>query len=171
MNNHDDLLAQAKARLPLPALMAVLGYGEHAKKSARCMFHADSHKSFSAYQRGDGSWAWKCHAGCGGGDEPDFLAKYRGLSNADAASTSALPASYPRRVPARLQPFNLLLTGPPASPHSSYPFQSPIPPSPLFCIVNVRRAENSARTVPRELDRLAAAPCAFGSSPWRYALA
>ena len=30
------------------------------------------------------SWAWKCHAGCGGGDEADWLAKLRGLSNADA---------------------------------------------------------------------------------------
>jgi hypothetical protein len=84
MNNRIDLLAQAKARLPLPALMSRLGYGEQAKKSAHCMFHEDSRESFSVYRRANGSWAWKCHAGCGGGDEPDFLAKLRGLSNSDA---------------------------------------------------------------------------------------
>lgn len=48
------------------------------------MFHEDSSESFSIYQRGDGSWAWKCHAGCGGGDELDWLAKLRKLNNADA---------------------------------------------------------------------------------------
>lgn len=79
-----DLIAQAKARLPLPALMAQCGHGDRAKKSARCMFHEDSRSSFSTYQRPDGAWAWKCWAGCGEGDEPDWLAKHRGLSNADA---------------------------------------------------------------------------------------
>ena len=79
-----DLIAQAKQRLPLPALISQCGHGDRAQKSARCMFHEDSHNSFSAFQRDDGSWAWKCHAGCGGGDEADWLAKLRGLSNADA---------------------------------------------------------------------------------------
>lgn len=84
MSTGNDLLAQAKQRLPLPALMSLFGHSEHAKKSARCPFHDDSHNSFSVYQRPDGSWAFKCHAGCGEGDEPDYLAKHRGLSNADA---------------------------------------------------------------------------------------
>ncbi len=84
IHHETDLLAQAKQRLPLPALMAQCGHGDRAKKSARCMFHEDSHNSFSTYQRDDGSWGWKCHAGCGGGDEADWLAKRRGLSNADA---------------------------------------------------------------------------------------
>ncbi len=79
-----DLLGQAKQRLPLPALMSQCGHGDRAKKSARCMFHEDSSNSFSSYQREDGTWAWKCHAGCGGGDEADWLGKLRGLSNADA---------------------------------------------------------------------------------------
>jgi hypothetical protein len=82
--NNLNLIAQAKQRLPLPALMALCGHGERAQKSARCMFHEDSHNSFSAYQRQDGTWAWKCHAGCGGGDEVDWLAKLRGQSNSDA---------------------------------------------------------------------------------------
>ena len=67
IHHETDLLAQAKQRLPLPALMAQCGHGDRAKKSARCMFHEDSHNSFSTYQRDDGSWGWKCHAGCGGG--------------------------------------------------------------------------------------------------------
>lgn len=84
MNRDLDLIAEAKARLPLPALMSLLGHGEHAKKSARCPFHQDSNNSFSIYQRADSSWAWKCHAGCGGGDEPDYVAKHRGLNNPEA---------------------------------------------------------------------------------------
>jgi hypothetical protein len=96
---HENLLAQAKQRLPLPALLALLGHGDRAKKSALCMFHDDASESFSLYQRQDGSWAWKCHAGCGGGDEADWLARLRGLSNADAcreyirlAGATRLPA-------------------------------------------------------------------------------
>lgn len=84
MNNGDDLLAQAKARLPLSALMAQLGFGDRAKKSARCPFHDDSSASFSLYVGDDGEERWKCFAGCGQGDAIDFLAKHRVLSNADA---------------------------------------------------------------------------------------
>ncbi len=83
--NHDlNLLAEAKRRLPLPALMAQLGHGDHAKKSARCPWHDDTSASFSTYQRPDSLWAWKCHAGCGGGDEADYIAKLRGISNTEA---------------------------------------------------------------------------------------
>jgi hypothetical protein len=64
--------------------MAQHGLCDRAKKSARCMFHEDSRNSFSAYRRKDGTWAWKCHAGCGGGDEADWLAKHLNLSNAEA---------------------------------------------------------------------------------------
>ena len=96
-----DLLAQAKQRLPLPALMSQCGHGDRAQKSARCMFHEDSHNSFSVYRREDGNWAWKCHAGCGGGDEADWLAKLRGLSNADACRECIRLAGV---TPARSQP-------------------------------------------------------------------
>ena len=78
-----DLLAEAKSRLPLPALMSLLGLGEHAKKSTRCPWHTDASASFSVHQRADGSWAFKCFAGCGEGDEPALLSKHRGLSNGD----------------------------------------------------------------------------------------
>ena len=81
---NQDLLAEAKRRLPLSALMAQLGFGDHAKKSARCPFHEDSSASFSVYLGDDGQERWKCHAGCGQGDAIDFLAKHHGLSNAAA---------------------------------------------------------------------------------------
>src|SRR5438105_3065854 len=76
-------IQQAKLRLPLPLLMQQLGMGEHAKKSARCPFHEDKHNSFSVWQRG-GAWFWKCHAGCGEGDEINFLERYKRLSRGDA---------------------------------------------------------------------------------------
>jgi hypothetical protein len=79
-----DLLAQAKVRLPLPALMALLGHGDRAKKSARCPFHEDSSASFSVFTGNDGEARWKCFAGCGQGDAIDFLARARHLGNADA---------------------------------------------------------------------------------------
>jgi len=78
------LLLEAKRRLPLPQLMAQLGHGDRARTSARCPFHQDSTPSFSVYQQRDGAWAWRCHAGCGAGDEPDFLARVRGIANPDA---------------------------------------------------------------------------------------
>ena len=81
---NQDLLAQAKQRLPLSSLMAQLGSGDCAKKSARCPFHEDSSASFSLYVGDDGEERWKCFAGCGQGDAIDFLAKHRGLSNNDA---------------------------------------------------------------------------------------
>ncbi len=66
-----DFLTEAKTRLPLSRLMAELGHGDRARKSARCMFHDDSSASFSLYLGDDGQERWKCHAGCGGGDAVD----------------------------------------------------------------------------------------------------
>ena len=108
-----DLLSQAKQRLPLTALMMQLGFGERAQKSARCPFHEDSSASFSLYLGEDGEERWKCHAGCGQGDVINFLAKHRGLNNADACrefihlagiippppSQSLLPKSAPSLTP------------------------------------------------------------------------
>ncbi|HEU5246940.1 MAG TPA: CHC2 zinc finger domain-containing protein, partial [Candidatus Udaeobacter sp.] len=76
-------IANGKQWLPLPVLMHRLGLGEHAKKSARCPFHEDKHNSFSVWQNGDG-WAFKCHAGCGAGDEINFLELHEKLSRRDA---------------------------------------------------------------------------------------
>ncbi len=74
-------IREAKQRLSLPTLMYRLGVGEHAKKSARCPFHDDKHNSFSVWKNGAGLWFWKCHSGCGEGDEITFLEKHRNVSN------------------------------------------------------------------------------------------
>lgn len=74
----------AKHSLPLPDLMARLGFGEHVNTSARCPFHEDRSKSFSVFQRDSGEWAWNCFAGCGGGDAAAFLARVEGIGNGDA---------------------------------------------------------------------------------------
>jgi CHC2 zinc finger len=76
-------IQQAKARLPLPLLMEQLDVAEHAKKNARCPFHDDTNPSFSVFQIGN-SWFFKCHAGCGEGDEINFLEKHKGISRSDA---------------------------------------------------------------------------------------
>jgi putative DNA primase/helicase len=74
--------------MPLPDLMNRLGLAEHAKKNTWCPFHENDgqphkQKSFSVFQKGE-LWFWKCHAGCGGGDEVDFLAQHFGLSKSNA---------------------------------------------------------------------------------------
>ena len=76
-------IAEAKRRLPLPDLLARLGLGDRAKKSARCPFHEDGSNSFSVFQH-NGANFWKCHAGCGNGDEITFLEKHEELSRGDA---------------------------------------------------------------------------------------
>jgi AAA domain/CHC2 zinc finger len=77
-------IRKAKLKLPLPALMHRLGLAEHAKKSARCPFHDDKRNSFSVWRNDAALWLWKCHAGCGEGDEITFLEKYRSVSNSTA---------------------------------------------------------------------------------------
>jgi hypothetical protein len=77
-------IIEAKRKLPLPFLMQKLGLGEHAKKSARCPFHDDQHNSFSVFPTPNDLWRWKCHAGCGKGDEIDFVARYKNISRSDA---------------------------------------------------------------------------------------
>lgn len=67
-------ISEAKARLPLPELMSKLGMDAIAKRSAKCPFHEDSNASFGIFPKGS-DWYWKCHAGCGGGDEITFLEK------------------------------------------------------------------------------------------------
>jgi AAA domain-containing protein/CHC2-type zinc finger protein len=83
-NTMSDDVREAKQKLPLPALLHQLGLGEHAKKSACCPFHEDKNPSFSIWRNGDGCWAWKCHTGCGAGDEINFLELHEKLSRHDA---------------------------------------------------------------------------------------
>jgi hypothetical protein len=63
---------------------APLGLGEHAKKSARCPFHDDKHNSFSVWRNGAGLWFFKCHAGCGEGDEITLLELHKRIPDNEA---------------------------------------------------------------------------------------
>jgi hypothetical protein len=104
MNDFTDLsekIAQAKRRLPLPALMARLGLGEHAKKSARCPFpdHPDKRPSFSVFPGNDGFFHYKCFAGCGDGDEIMFIKKLRRVSLSEAMSLYLDMAGFPPSSP------------------------------------------------------------------------
>jgi len=105
MNGNGDLRQKIddarRRRLPMPELMAKLGLAEHAKKSARCPLpgHDDRHPSFSVFKGKDGFWFWKCHAGCGEGDEILFLSKLKGLSLTDAISLYLDMADFPSSRP------------------------------------------------------------------------
>ena len=76
-------IASAKLKLPLPVLMNQLGLSERAKRSARCPFHEDKRNSFSVWQSERG-WFFKCHAGCGEGDEINLLEKHKNISRSQA---------------------------------------------------------------------------------------
>jgi len=77
MNKID--LEKLKQTLPLPQLLKALGYGDGNLKILCCPLHDDHSPSFSIFRKKNGGWGWKCFAGCGSGDEIDFLAKLRGL--------------------------------------------------------------------------------------------
>jgi len=102
-------IQQAKLRLPLPTLMQKLGLGDHARKSALCPFHEDTHNSFSVWKK-NSAWFWKCHSGCGGGDEINFLESHKGISRSDAIKLFLQIASVngcaPQPSPSQRQPSN-----------------------------------------------------------------
>src|SRR5215468_8722884 len=76
---------EAKRRLPLPELMSQLGFGEYAKKSARCLWHDDQHPSFSVFKGDDGFWHYKCFVcDSSGGEEIGFLVKHFNISRREA---------------------------------------------------------------------------------------
>jgi len=81
MNEH---IAEAKRKLPFPALLHRLGLGDRAKKSAPCPLHDDQHNSFSIYKNQKGEWRFNCFAGCGQGDEITFLELLKAISNKQA---------------------------------------------------------------------------------------
>jgi CHC2 zinc finger len=101
--DNDDLrwkISEAKRRLPMPALFERLGLSRHAKESAHCPFHDDQHKSFSVFHGADGTgWQWKCHAGCGHGDEIAYLVKHFGISSREAIKRYLEMAGFPPSRP------------------------------------------------------------------------
>ncbi|MEQ2009396.1 MAG: CHC2 zinc finger domain-containing protein [Limisphaerales bacterium] len=74
----------AKRRLQLPKLMLLKGDGAAARKSARCPFHGDANRSFSVYQSKSGEWLFHCFAGCGHGDEIDYVMLRDGVEKGKA---------------------------------------------------------------------------------------
>lgn len=97
MNKID--LEKLKQTLPLPQLLKALGFGDGNQKKLCCPLHDDKSPSLSIFRKKNGGWGWKCHAGCGSGDEIDLLAKLRGLDPkkdfrkvADEYATLALQA-------------------------------------------------------------------------------
>jgi CHC2 zinc finger len=99
MNDLRQKIDQAKRRLPLPELMAQVGLGDRAKKTAHCPFHDDEHKSFSVFQGNDGFWHYKCFAGCGDGNEIIFLSKLKGLPWSGAITLYLEMAGFPPSRP------------------------------------------------------------------------
>ena len=87
---------KAKRQLPLPDLMSLLGLGEHAKKSARCLWHDDQRPSFSVFKGDDGFWHYKCFV-CDmqGGDEIAFLVKHFDISQREAIKRYLDMAGFP----------------------------------------------------------------------------
>jgi len=82
--------------------MKRLGYGEQAKKSARCIWHDDQHPSFSVFKGEDGFWHYKCFV-CDqrGGDEITFLVKHFGISRREAIKRYLEEAGFPARIPSK----------------------------------------------------------------------
>jgi hypothetical protein len=144
MNDNNDLrrkIDQAKRRLPLPELMAQVGLGDRAKKTAHCPFHDDEHKSFSVFQDKDGFWHYKCFAGCGQGDEMMFLSKREGLSLTKAMSLYLEMAGFPPRLSHRSHEY-------PQSPQShERPECHKSPKSPVYPMSN-------GQDLGKELERL-----------------
>jgi len=75
---------EAKKVLPLPTMLHQLGLAHLARKRACGPFHDDQRASFSMHRDDKGYWRWKCFAGCGQGDQINFLELHEKLSPKDA---------------------------------------------------------------------------------------
>jgi CHC2 zinc finger len=130
MNDLRQKIDEAKRRLPLPGLMAQVGLGDRAKKTAHCPFHDDEQKSFSVFQGKDGWWHYKCFAGCGDGDEIMFLRKLRGLPLTEAMSLYLEMAGFPPSRPPKSHeyPQSRKSRETPGSPESPESPESPVYP-------------------------------------------
>ena len=101
--NTRDLLAEAKERLRIPELWKMLGQQGAPGKSCKSPFRPESSASFSVFDDGR---RWRDFGTSEGGTAVDFLAKARGLSDADAcrefiklAGLDRPPGSPPKRSP------------------------------------------------------------------------
>lgn len=78
-----EQIGLAKQRLPLSQLIELLGDDALVDEN-KCPFHEDMSPSFSTWETYEGQELWKCHAGCGSGDEIIYLEIKYGLSRWDA---------------------------------------------------------------------------------------
>jgi hypothetical protein len=138
---------QAKRRIPLPELMAQVGLGDSAKKTAHCPFHDDEHKSFSVFQGKDGWWHYKCFAGCGDGDEIMFLRKLKGLPLSGAMTLYLEMADSPTTRPPESREYL-------ESPESRESLESPV--SPCVSVYPVSNGQSLGKDLEKELKGFAA---------------
>jgi hypothetical protein len=157
---------EAKRRLPLPQVLAQVGLGECAKKSAHCPFHDDEHESFSVFQSNDGKgWQWKCHACCGYGDEIALLVKHFNISRSEAIKRYLGMAGFPPRVPPKSREYPKL----PDSPKSPESLSSLVSASPCVSVCHVSNGQAVAvhgldGKLQMELKALAARNACTGST-------
>jgi DNA primase len=128
MNDLRQKIDEAKRRLPLPELMAQVGLGDRAEKTAHCPFHGDEHKSFSVFKGKDGLWRWKCFSGCGEGDEILFLSKRKKLSLTNGMNLYLEMAGFPTSRPAKSHEY-------PKSPEFPESLRSPESRLCILCIL------------------------------------
>jgi hypothetical protein len=62
----------AKLLLPLEEMLDRLQDWDLCVGEKRCPFHKDTSPSFSMFTKDDNQY-WKCHAGCGAGDQITYL--------------------------------------------------------------------------------------------------
>lgn len=74
-------IQEAKDRLRIPELWPILNLEGEPSSSCPCPLHSDRRNSFSVFDDGR---RFKCHAGCGAGDAPEFLRLARNLSEREA---------------------------------------------------------------------------------------
>jgi hypothetical protein len=76
-------IEQAKLLLPLEAMLEQLEDWEICVAEKRCPFHPDVTPSFSVFTH-ECQQFWKCHAGCGAGDQISYLELKFDLSRGEA---------------------------------------------------------------------------------------
>lgn len=78
-----NIIASAKELLPLRELIRQVGDWDDIVSAKLCPFHDDKKPSFSIFEY-KGATLWKCHAGCGKGDQISYLEAKFQISRGDA---------------------------------------------------------------------------------------
>src|SRR4030095_3776791 len=131
INGLRQKIDEAKGRLPLPELLAQLGFGAHAKTSTRCLWPDDEQPSFSVFKGKDGFWHYKCFVcDAQGGDEITFLVKHLGITRRQAISRYLAMVGFPPSAPRKSREYPKALESPqsPGCPVSPECPESPVDP-------------------------------------------